>query len=98
DTYIAPNFTNTWNITAVNGGTLGTTPFSGMENLTGGTGNDTFKFSNGMGVTGTISGGTGTNTLDYSLYTTGVTANLTTGIATGTAGVSNIQNLTGTPA
>jgi hypothetical protein len=34
---------NTWDLTGTNAGTLnGTTSFSGIENLTGGAGNDTF--------------------------------------------------------
>src|SRR5262249_28974597 len=37
----------------------------------------------------------GTNTLDYSAYTTGVTVNLLGGTATGTGGISHIQNATG---
>ena len=77
---------------------VGSFSFSGVENLTGGTANDTFKFSNGKGVAGKVNGGGGTNTLDYSLYTTGVTVNLTAGTATGTGGIANIQNVTGSPA
>ncbi len=98
DQLIGPNTTNTWSITAVNGGMVGSFSFSGVENLTGGTANDTFKFSNGKGVAGKVNGGGGTNTLDYSLYTTGVTVNLTAGTATGTGGIANIQNVTGSPA
>src|SRR5262249_12287424 len=97
DTLIGPNTANTWSITATNGGTLGTLNFSGMESLTGGTNNDTFQFSNAKNVTGAIDGGTGTNALNYSLYTTGVTVNLLAGTATGIGTtVANIQNLTGT--
>jgi hypothetical protein len=98
DLLIGPNTTNTWSITAGNGGTVGSFSFSGVENLTGGSANDTFKFSNGKGVTGTVDGGGGTNTLDYSLYTTGVTVDLTAGTATGTGGIANIENVTGSPA
>src|SRR5262249_42163602 len=98
DTLIGPNLTNTWNITTPNGGTPRTVPVSGQEKLVRGTRDHTFKFSNGVGVWGTINGGTGTNLLDYSLYITGVTVDLTAGTATGTAGISNIQNITGTPA
>jgi hypothetical protein len=98
DKLIGPNTTNTWSITAVNGGTVGSFNFSGIENLTGGTANDTFKFSSGKGVAGKVDGAGGTNTLDYSLYTTGVTVNLTTGTATGTGGIANIQDVTGSPA
>jgi hypothetical protein len=40
-------------------------------------------------------GSQGTNTLDYSAYTTGVTVNLATGQATGLASISNIRNVIG---
>ena len=64
--------------------------------LKGGGGNAWhFVFSNGKGVTGTVTGGGGTDTLDYSLYTTGVTVNLVTGTATGTGGISSILNVYG---
>ncbi len=69
-----------------------------IEKIIGGTGDDTFTFSNGASVAsggGTLDGGTGTNTLDYSSYTTGVTVNLGTGTATGTGGVSNFNAVTG---
>jgi hypothetical protein len=97
NTLIGPNFPSTFNITSNNGGTVGNVTFSSVQNLVGGSADDTFKFSNGKGVAGTINGGGGTNTLDYSLYTTGVNVNLPGGTATGTGGVSNIQNVTGSP-
>src|SRR5262249_17887293 len=73
--------------------------FTGIEGLTGSTGNDTFQFAPGGSITGTADGGTGTgiNTLDYSLLTSGVTVNLTTNTGTGAASVLNIQNVTGSP-
>ena len=54
--------------------------------------------SDGAAVTGMIDGNGGANnTLDYSLYTTGIYVNLQTLQATGTGGiaVSSIQNVTG---
>jgi hypothetical protein len=96
NTLVAPDTPNTWSITGSNAGTLnGTIAFSGFQNLTGGSAADTFLFSNGAGVSGTINGGGGTNRLDYSAYTTGVTVNLSVGTATGTGGVLNIQQLRG---
>jgi len=74
---------------------LNSQAFVNIENLTGGSGSDTFVFSDGAAVTGIIDGGDGINTLDYSAYTTGVTVDLGASIATGTAGLSNIQNVTG---
>src|SRR5262249_51880790 len=72
--------------------------FSGIENLTGGTNTDTFKFHGTAGVTGAIDGGVGgvPNVLDYSFYTTGITVNLATNTATGVGTTfSNIQSLVG---
>jgi Ca2+-binding RTX toxin-like protein len=86
-----------FNITGVNAGQLGATgpSFTSVENLKGGAFNDTFKFSNAARVDGTIDGQGGTDTLDYSAYTTSVTVNLATGVATGTGSVLNIKNVTG---
>jgi CHAT domain-containing protein len=96
NTLIGSNTANTWNITGTDSGNInGTVSFSSFQNLTGGTGNDTFVFSNGVGVSGTINGGAGTNTLDYSAYNTPITVNLGLGTATNTGGLSNIQNVTG---
>ena len=55
-------------------------------------GTDGEEFANGLG---TIDGGGGQNTLDYSAYTTSVQVDLLAGTATGTAGVTNILNLIG---
>ena len=81
-------------------GTVGvtgvTTSATGVENLVGGSGDNTFVFADGATLAGTINGGVGgTNTLSYAAYTTSITVNLATGTATGTAGISNIQNVTG---
>jgi Ca2+-binding RTX toxin-like protein len=69
-----------------------------IENLKGGTGNDSFIFANGAGLAGgggTIDGGGGLNTLDYSVYTTPVSVNLAAGTATGTMSIANIQTVLG---
>jgi hypothetical protein len=93
---------NTWSITGHDAGTLssallaGTVTFSGAANLTGGNGADTFVFADGAGVDGTIDGGVGTNTLDYSAYSSSVLVDLQTGAATGVGGgIANIQNVNG---
>jgi hypothetical protein len=92
NTLVGPNADSTWNITATNAGTLvsggTTTTFSGIKNLTGGSGADTFVVSDGAGVGGTIDGGGGSNTLDESAYTTAVTVNLQTNVL-------NMQTLIG---
>jgi hypothetical protein len=97
NTLIGPNTNNTWNLASSNAGFVGNLSFTSVQNLTGGTGNDTFHFAAGAALTGTINGGVGFDTLDYSAYATGVTVNLRTGTATGTGGVTAVQNVTGTP-
>ena len=87
---------NTWNITGANAGNInGLLTFTAFANLTGGSGNDDFVFSNGKGVTGLIAGGGGTDQLDYSKYTTGVYVNLLTSLATGAGGVTGIVQVKG---
>ena len=79
------------------GGTTLHTTFT--ENLVGGTGNDLFVFDNGAvlpGVANSIDGKTGTDTLDYSAYTTPVFVDLAGGVATGvTNGVASIEHIIG---
>ena len=96
DTLVGANTTNTWNITGNNAGNINAAlGFTGMENLTGGTGTDSYVFSDGQGVNGTVDGGAGSNTLDYSNYTVGVTINLANNTATGTGGINNINAVAG---
>jgi hypothetical protein len=97
NTLIGPNTNNSWNIAANDAGNVGNVAFSSIQNLTGGTANDNFVFNNGTGVTGTINGGGGFDTLDYHQYATGVTVNLLAGTATGTGGVVNVHNVIGSP-
>jgi hypothetical protein len=99
DTLVGPNATNTWTISGANSGRVGNITFTRVENLVGGAGVDTFKFSPSGSVV-SINGGAGGDWLDYSAVTTGVTVNLATGSATAVGGgaagaLSNIQNVTG---
>jgi hypothetical protein len=100
----ASDLDNTWSITGQNAGTLNiaqspaTVTFSSVQNLAGGAGADTFVFADGAGVDGAIDGGGGTNTLDYSAYSSSVLVDLQTGSATGVGGGilnNSIQNVTG---
>jgi hypothetical protein len=97
NTLIGPNANTTWNITAQNAGTLtGGISFSNFQNLLGGSGNDAFVVGDAVGVDGSINGGGGSNTLDESAYTTGVTVNLAVSTATGVGGTfANLQNFVG---
>jgi hypothetical protein len=71
------------------------TPASSVTVL-GGAANKTFAMQPFVSATPlTINAGGGTNTLDYSAYSTDVYVNLQTSTATDLAGMSNIQNVTG---
>ena len=70
--------------------------FTGVENLNGGGENDTFRFRAGAGINGSLDGGFGSNTLDYSAYLSGVTVNLGTGEASGLGDASRIDHVIGT--
>ncbi|HJZ89846.1 MAG TPA: hypothetical protein VKE40_03165, partial [Gemmataceae bacterium] len=85
----------TWRITAHNAGRVGAAAFNTIESLVGGTGDDEFIFSAGQSMSGTIDGGDGVNTLNYTAYTTPVRVYLGLGAATGTSGISNITNVIG---
>ena len=63
--------------------------------ITAGAGDDVFAFLGAARLAGTIDGGAGVNTLDYSNYNQVVKVNLAAGTATGTAGIANIQNVIG---
>ncbi|MEM9217176.1 MAG: CHAT domain-containing protein [Cyanobacteria bacterium P01_F01_bin.150] len=80
-TLVGPNQDTTWNITATDQGNLDSLfangfSFDTIENLTGGADDDTFVFANGVNVTGSVDGGTGTDTLDYSAYTSNLNVDL----------------------
>src|SRR5262249_23298119 len=58
DTIVGPDLNNNWTITGADAGSLnGAFGYSGVENLTGGAGNDNFAVSAGGSVSGTIDGG-----------------------------------------
>ena len=97
DTLAATDGSNAWQISGANAGTLNsTTVFSGISNLTGGMGNDSFTLAGGT-LSGSINGGAGINTLtgDNGANSWTVTG-ANTGTVTGVSGTfSNIQNLVG---
>jgi len=99
DTLIGPNSGATWQILGLNSGFVAGVNFSSIENLTGGTGNDTFSFNPVGAVFGNINGGGGTNTLDYSSGSGPVTVNLATRLAADIGGTfSNITRFIGSSA
>jgi hypothetical protein len=102
DTLVGPTASTGWQITGSNAGQLtgnafgGPFNFTGIKNLTGGSGNDAFVFADGARVDGNISDVGAANTLDYSAYSTPVTVDLSAGTATGVGGsVQNILTLRG---
>jgi uncharacterized delta-60 repeat protein len=94
DTLIGPAAGGTWTVKDRNGSVAGT-KFYEFNHLVGGAGADTFKVVPGGKLFGTIDGGAGSNALSYATFTNTVKVNLGLGTATGTAGVSNIQNAAG---
>jgi len=102
NTLVGPDAANNWHVSGANAGTLNGTLVSGLltftqiQNLSGGSDTDLFTFVDGQGITGNLDGGGGTNTLDYSAYTTNVIVDLQTDSATGVGGsIANIQNVNG---
>jgi hypothetical protein len=79
---IGPDTANAWLIDRANGGTVNSaTAYRSIQNLTGGTADDTFVFKNGGSVGGTLDGGGGTNTLRYNQYTGDITVDLALNLA-----------------
>lgn len=93
---------NLWNVTDMNAGTVlsgqpefGPVSFSGVENLVGGGGSDEFVLADGVGLSGTVLGGPGIDTLNYATYTTAVAVDLAAGTATSIGSIGEIENVTG---
>jgi hypothetical protein len=66
DTIVGDNAGHAYAVTGTDAGNItGHLPggFTGVENLTGGTGSDTFQFANGGSLSGSINAGAGTDTL-----------------------------------
>jgi hypothetical protein len=101
NTLVGPNATTTWNITGADAGSVAggsaAAGFSGYGNLTGGSGANIFSIFDGGSLSGTITGGGGPATLDYSAgWSDTVIVDLQTGQATAVAGgVSGILNVNG---
>jgi hypothetical protein len=101
NTLVGGNVNTTWNITGTNAGTISNVnvfaSFTSFQNLTGGSASNTFFLSDGVGVSGTINGGSsGNNQLNESAYTTPVSVDLTANTATGVGGgIANLQGFVG---
>lgn len=82
DTLIGPDTATTWQLTGADTGTVGSVPFDGIENLTGGSGDDHFNLGSGGSLSRKIDGGGGSNTLGYAGTRTPVTIQLASSAAT----------------
>ncbi len=95
DTLAGADTANSWNITGLNSGTMGGTSFSGIENLQGGADADSFTFSEGADIAGTIFGNAGSDVLDYSATISGVFIDLTVKEAETVVGGAGSDTLSG---
>ncbi len=97
NTLTAADTANTWAINGTNAGTVNGFAYTAFQNLNGGAGTDTFRFTSGGSIAGSIDGKGGANALDYSALGSAATVNLQTRTATGITGTwANIQSATGT--
>jgi hypothetical protein len=86
DTLVGLDSAAIWTLTGAGAGSLqsdASVSFSGFENLSGGSGADQFVFAGGS-LSGHVSGGGGTDTIDYSTDLSGVSVDLGLGHATDT--------------
>jgi acrosin len=100
NTLVTNNGGHTIRIISHNAGSYDNITFSNVASLVGGTGTNVFAFTPAGVLDGTIHGGGGSDWLDYSAFTAGVTVNLVTGSATGVhggaaGGVTGIRNVRG---
>jgi hypothetical protein len=94
NTLSGPAASSTFDITGANAVTLGVISATGFGSLRGGAGDDRFVFEAGAALAGSIDGGGGTNTLDYTNYGGPFQVDLRRGTATGVArGIKNIQRV-----
>ena len=70
DVLIGTDISATWTIEGMNHGKISEWVFSGVEDLRGGNENDLFVFNPGSQLNGSIDGGGGTDTLDYTTFGT----------------------------
>jgi hypothetical protein len=96
NTLVGANATTAWSLSGLDSGRVGSISFTGVQNLLGGSGADTFAFGPGGGLSGTIDGGGGVNTLDYSGYGGSLLVDLPLGLASLVGrGIRNIRNVVG---
>ena len=96
DALVGENSNSNFNITGSNSGAVSTYGFTSFENVTGGSGADTFSFNPGASISGALNGGSGTDWIDFRTYGAGVIVNLPAGTSTAVGGlISSIENIYG---
>jgi murein DD-endopeptidase MepM/ murein hydrolase activator NlpD/Ca2+-binding RTX toxin-like protein len=96
DHLTGPDSANLWHVGGNNGLTLnGNTTIWDFENLTGGSGSDTFTFIENGFVSGKVDGAGGSDTLDYSARQSGVSVDLAAKAASATGGFASIESVIG---
>ncbi|MCA9169486.1 MAG: hypothetical protein KDB23_17560, partial [Planctomycetales bacterium] len=98
--FVGANVDAVWTITGVNQGEIVTNGaaddwiFSQFPNVTGGSSDDRF-FVEPSGQVSVLSGGNGTDEINYAYFSNAVAVNLQTGMATNVGNLSSIENATG---
>ena len=99
DTLIGWDAPASWNLTKNDAGVLtgsSQVTFSSIENLVGGSESDEFAIVPGKVLSGSIDGGDGIDTLDYSAYSKDLYVDLRVGVAPAvTRGVRRMENVIG---
>lgn len=79
----------------LNAGTFNGISFTNMQTVDGAEGDDQFIFHDGSSIAGTLTGGDGTDTINYADYTTDIVVDLQTNSATGTGGFNSVESFMG---
>ncbi|MBC7854155.1 MAG: calcium-binding protein [Pirellulaceae bacterium] len=95
DTVRGPDQANLWQLTGPNAGTLLGVAWTGMERLTGGSQVDDFQVLASGGLSGILSGGGGSDVLNYANHGSGVTVNLAASASTDIASFASIASFIG---
>jgi hypothetical protein len=94
-TFTGDNVANTWTVTGVNEGTVGSVSFFNFNNLVGNNNVDSFIL-NGGSITGSVNGGNGIDSIAAdNTSNTWVITSADSGNVTGISAFANIENLVG---
>src|SRR5262249_17335440 len=92
---VGPDAGTTYTISAPNAGFWDHVTFSNFPSVTAGANNDVIRFNNAATLAGSADAGGGSNTADYSLWTTGVTVNLAASTASNVATLFGFRHVLG---